>query len=527
MFHSIRWRLVGSYVFLAVVTVAVVGLLAMEIIKTATTQRETDELTASAEAIAHQAAPFIQLPVRPFPLSQLVRATAFLGNFRVRVLDAQRNPLADSGVPGDWNDMVWIAPPQGTDLLSTNSGSSGLVLPLDRHQTGTDHPDLSNLPPGTSTTVIRRSYSPWGGRISFDAPSTSNDKTGQALSTDLSKARSEVIVTVPVGTTQDLHGFVELSAGPNYSAEAMATTEQAFLWAGAGAALLAALIGLLMGSRLASPLRQLSVTASEMGSGDLAARSKIVSKDEIGELASTFNQMAGRLQTSFQQLAAERDALRRFIADASHELRTPITALKNFNALLLGAAASDPQAHEEFLAESQVQIDRLGWITQNLLNLSRIDAGLVQLDRTECDVGDLMQASAAPFKALSADKGIQLEIHLPDPPIRIDCDMARTELVLSNLLDNALKYTPCEGKVEMGTEQQIDEHVRLWVQDSGSGISAEDLPHIFERFYRGRNVTAPGSGLGLSIVASLVQAHGGKVWAESEHGQGARFIVEI
>jgi signal transduction histidine kinase len=523
MFHSIRWRLVASYVFLAVMTISVVGFLAIEIVQTTSNQREVDELEASAQAIAHQATNLIGQPLHPFPLSQLVRTTAFLGNFRVRILDAQHNAIADSGSPGEWNDMVWIAPPQGTDLLSPNSSTSGLVMPLDRQKSGTPSPDLSNLPPGTSTTVIRKSYSPWGGRISFDTI-TSGGATAQTG--DAAKPRSSVVVTAPVGSVQTPRGYVELSDGPNYTAEALATTQQAFMLAGAGAVLLAALLGLLMGSRLASPLRDLSTVAFEMG-GNLATRSKIRSKDEIGDLAKSFNQMADRLQTSFQQLGAERDALRRFIADASHELRTPITALKNFNALLQGPAIGDTAVQTEFLAESEVQIDRLQWITQNLLNLSRIDAGLVQLDRSDCDVADLMQAAAAPFKALAVDKGIQLNIHLPDPSFNVNCDHPRIELALSNLLDNAVKYTPSDGQIDMGAERLPAGRIRFWVLDSGQGIQEEDLPHIFERFYRGRNVSSPGSGLGLSIVASLVQAHGGKVWAESEHGMGAKFIVEL
>ncbi len=546
MFHSIRWRLVASYVLLAVMTISVVGFLAIEIVQTTSNQREVDEMQASAQAIARQAANLVNAAsqsspstssgqtsqtgqpaqqVRVFALTQLVRTTAFLGDFRVKILDAQHNAIADSGAPGEWNDMVWIAPPQGSDLLSPNTSSSGLMIPLDRRQTGTPSPDLSNLPPGTSTTVIRRSYSPWGGRISFEVLNPA-DKTIPAVDA-AAKPRSNVVVTATVGTADNPKGYVVLSDGPNYTAEALATTQQAFLLAGAGAVLLATLIGLLMGSRLASPLRHLSTVAVEMGAGNLATRSQVHSKDEIGDLAAAFNQMADRLQASFQQLGAERDALRRFIADASHELRTPITALKNFNALLLGPATGDSDAQAEFLAESEVQIDRLQWITQNLLNLSRIDAGLVQLDRTMCDVGEMMQVAAAPFKALAQDKGIQLTLHLPDPPIQVNCDHPRIELVLSNLLDNAIKYTPTDGQVDMGVEKLPAGHVRLWVQDTGNGIQEEDLPHIFERFYRGRNVSSPGSGLGLSIVASLVQAHGGRVWAESENGQGAKFIVEL
>lgn len=525
MFQSIRWRLVASFVFLAVVTVLVVGFLAVEIVRRYTYQRETAELQASAEAIARQAASMISPSVNPFGLSQLVRTTAFLGNVRVRILDARRNPLVDSGLPGEWNEMVWIAPAQGTELLSPETNSSGLVIPVDPNMSDTSRPSFqSTLPPGTSMTRIRQSRSPWGGRISFDSPQNGEKGTNRGAS--ISPERSDVVVMAPVGKSESPYGYVELSDGPNYSAEALDTTRQAFLFAGLGAGLLAAFIGIVMGSHLALPLHQLSDTADEMGRGNLAVRSQITSKDEIGTLASRFNQMAERLQASFTQLAKERDALRRFIADASHELRTPITALQNFNELLQGSAAEDPSAQAEFLSESQVQIERLGWITQNLLDLSRIDAGLVSLERSVCDVGELLQAAAAPFKSLMYEKGIQLLIELPDPAITVECDRARIELALSNLIDNAIKYSHLGSSVRIAASRE-GAHTYLSVADEGPGILPEDFPHIFERFYRGRNATGAGSGLGLSIVASIVQAHGGKVWAENLPGKGAKIIIEL
>jgi signal transduction histidine kinase len=124
------------------------------------------------------------------------------------------------------------------------------------------------------------------------------------------------------------------------------------------------------------------------------------------------------------------------------------------------------------------------------------------------------------------EKRIGLNLHFPEPGAVLNCDPVRIELALSNLLDNAIKYTPGGGTVEMGAEQS-GEKVRIWVKDTGSGISQEDLGHIFDRFYRGQNATGPGSGLGLSIVASMVQAHGGKVRCESEPGQGSCFVIEL
>jgi signal transduction histidine kinase len=118
-----------------------------------------------------------------------------------------------------------------------------------------------------------------------------------------------------------------------------------------------------------------------------------------------------------------------------------------------------------------------------------------------------------------------LDLNLPDPPFSFHCDRPRMELCLSNLIDNALKYTPAGGRVEIGGERD-GEHVRLWVQDTGPGISEEDLPRIFDRFYRSRTAVGSGSGLGLSIVNSLIQAHGGKVAVENRAEGGAKFIIE-
>jgi two-component system sensor histidine kinase BaeS len=289
---------------------------------------------------------------------------------------------------------------------------------------------------------------------------------------------------------------------------------------------MAVIVGLLVSRRLSAPLRELTQVAGRMSGGDLSTRAPVRGKDEIGQLAGKFNQMAERLETSFGELSAERDALRRFIADASHELRTPLTALKNFNTLLQGAAADDAAARAEFLAESELQLERLDWVTRNLLDLSRLDAGLVELDLAGQDTGELIQTAACGFKALAQEKEITLAILPPTPPLNLRCDRLRVELALSNLLDNALKFTPRGGQVELGAEQR-GQAARLWVRDSGPGIDPEDRPYIFDRFYRGRGSRAEGSGLGLAIVQSVVQAHGGQVAVESEPGAGSLFRIEL
>jgi signal transduction histidine kinase len=298
----------------------------------------------------------------------------------------------------------------------------------------------------------------------------------------------------------------------------------ALLFTGIGTILIAVVAGILVSRSLAEPVRALAESATRMSGGDLTVRAPSGGAGDIGQLADQFNRMAERLQASFSALSAERDALQRFIADASHELRTPITALHSFIELMQGPAANDSAARDEFLNESQVQVRRMEWITNNLLDLSRLDAGLIQLHQEECSLADLLQSAATAFLPTAQEKGIDLQISA-QPQVTVCCDTTRMQMVLSNLLDNALKFTPPGGNVVLRGETCAG-GVQISVRDSGSGISAEDLPHIFERFYRGKT-TEKGSGLGLSIVHSILQAHGGSIHVDSQPGQGSLFTLTL
>ncbi len=537
MFHSIRWRLVASFVGVTLLTVALIGVLSLSLIRQQIARQQADYLRTNADSIATQAEPLFLPRPNQFALQQLARTSAFLSNSHVRILDAGQAAVADSGQSATGTaEYLWLQPllELYPDLDASLFGGdpAAMVVPLEKDGTFSaglldeQQFSLSDLPAGTEYTVIRQEDTPWGARLVFDHRQV--EETFAASDADASNPApsSEQSVTQPIIVNDNIVGYVELSGSAAYSERAVETARRAMLLAGLGAALLAGLAALLVSRTLSAPLTGLAATATQMGAGDLSVRAPVRGKDEIGQLGQQFNLMAGRLEASFADLAAERDSLRRFIADASHELRTPITALKNFNELLQGAAAQDPAAASEFLQESGAQITRLEWITANLLNLSRLDAGLVQLDWQEEDARDLIEAAAAPFKVRAQEQGVRLIVTPPTPRVVCRCDPPRLEMALANLLDNAFKATPAGGEVRL-TAQASRDKVLFTVEDTGKGIAAADLPHVFERFYRGQNSDASGTGLGLAIVQSVLQAHGGAAQVASTLGVGSRFTLEL
>lgn len=338
--------------------------------------------------------------------------------------------------------------------------------------------------------------------------------------------QSTEMVSVPIVSGDVLLGFVELGRASDLVNEPLAAIRRALLIAAGASSLLAIAVGLVMSRTLTSPIQNLARAAAAMSSGDLTARAPVMGRDELAALSMQFNQMADALHGSFAALAAERDTLRRFVADASHELRTPITALRTFNELLQGPARGDHAAEAEFLAESHTQIARLEWITRNLLDLSRWDGGMATLSMTEVEVGEVVMNAVVPFRTLAQERQIELGVIVPDAPLVAFVDEPRLGLAVGNLLDNALKFTPDGGRVEVGVSDVAD-GLAIWVRDTGMGIGGDELPHIFERFYRSPRAVQAGSGLGLTIVDRIVRAHGATIDVQSAEGQGCCFTLRL
>src|SRR3954453_13759580 len=296
---------------------------------------------------------------------------------------------------------------------------------------------------------------------------------------------------------------------------------------------LSVVVSALMARRFTTPLRRLTGAARGLAGGDMTRRvppSELrAGPSELSELAVQFNAMADRLQESVEIIRRDRDRSRDFLADVSHELRTPLAALRTFNELLTEGAADDPAARNEFLESSGQQIERLDWLAQNLLELSKLDSGLVLLDLRPDDLRAAVESAVEQAEPSAERRGGSLVTDMPAVPVRVRHDPQRIGQVVANLVGNAVKFTPRGGRVTVGLRPRAD-GAELLVADTGVGIDTSELPHIFERFYRGsreNEARSSGSGLGLAIVRSIVDMHGGTVVVESQVGVGTRFIVDL
>lgn len=274
------------------------------------------------------------------------------------------------------------------------------------------------------------------------------------------------------------------------------------------------------------PLTTIEHTAAEIAAGDLSKRVENTAQGtEVGRLGQALNAMMERIEAAFDERRASENRLRRFIADASHELRTPLTSIRGYAELFRSGASRNPEDLAKSMRRIEEESTRMGSLVEEMLLLARLDQD-PQLEQSEVDLA-----------ALAADAVHDAQVVQPDRPIKIDSsgtvmvtgDEARLRQVASNLLSNALKHSPPDGPVRVIVTRSHGEAV-LQVADEGPGLEPEQAARVFDRFYRvdeARSRSDGGAGLGLSIVAAIVKAHGGRVWLETSPGAGARFFVAL
>ncbi|MGD0833542.1 MAG: HAMP domain-containing sensor histidine kinase [Candidatus Dormibacteria bacterium] len=292
---------------------------------------------------------------------------------------------------------------------------------------------------------------------------------------------------------------------------------------GAAMLLLALIIGLLLTGRTLRPLRRLTATAGRLAGGDLRARTQLLPRgDEVGQLATAFDHMADRIEGAFAAQSESEAKVRRFIADASHELRTPVTALSGYLEVLRRGAAHDQATLASALASMAREAERLRLLVTDLLTLARVDA---QGAHTAEDF------DVVPALGRLLDEGVpgmpeRLDRDLPPAPVVVRCDRTALTAIVRNLLVNACRYAP--GARQLWSVTNDGRRARIDAHDDGPGIPAADLPHVFERFYRGEKTRVRvegGTGLGLAIVQGLARAQGGDAAITSSEGAGTTVTV--
>jgi len=283
--------------------------------------------------------------------------------------------------------------------------------------------------------------------------------------------------------------------------------------------LIALIAGFLLSRSISRPIQELTKATRNMANGELGLQVTVRSRDEIGELARSFNQMSADLARSF-------NLRKQMTADIAHELRTPLT-------LILGHAEGVkdgvlPPSRENFEIIRE-EAERLEHLVRDLRTLSLADAGELLVDFQTVDVNALMSDVHTHYLTLFNQKRITLDLKLDTVILQAELDPGRFSQVLNNILNNALRYTPEGGHVELKT-QLTENRIQLSVKDSGEGVTSAEAQHLFDRFYRvdeSRTRNDGGSGLGLAIAKAIVEMHKGRIWAESEKGKGLKVIIEL
>jgi signal transduction histidine kinase len=339
-------------------------------------------------------------------------------------------------------------------------------------------------------------------------------QVGEQLS--INQYQSHVAITVNNKTV----GYVLVTGRPvrpnTFETRFLQRMSQSLILAALGAAVIAILLGLLLARSITRPIRDLTKAAKDMASGNLNQQVRVRSKDELGELTQAFNQMSVDLEHSNQ-------LRRQMTADIAHDLRTPLSVITGYLEGLKDGVIKPTLKRFTAMYEEAIYLQRL---VEDLRILSLADAGELSMNRQPVQLGDLINRLAESFQRQAELNQIQLRTTVDEPLPPVNIDPERMQQAMGNLVSNALRYTPAGGEILLSA-RQVDDHIQMEVKDSGKGIEANELAHIFDRFYRGdESRQEGGSGLGLAIAKSLIELQGGKISAASEgSGNGSVFTI--
>lgn len=293
---------------------------------------------------------------------------------------------------------------------------------------------------------------------------------------------------------------------------------------------MAMVLGYFLSSTVTERIDQLKNAAEKLAEGNLKTRVDVTGRDEVASLAVTFNQMAEQLQSADRR-QRELESLRRdLIAWVSHDLQTPLTSMRVILEALSDGVVEDPETVKRYLLTAQRDVRSLSSLIDDLFQMAQLDAGGFPLNQASASLSDLVSDTLESFTQLAKQQQVTIEGNVDSEVDPVRMDTQAIGRVLNNLIGNALRHTPANGRVSVWVRR--NKNIEVTVSDTGEGIRAEDIPHVFERFYRGdasrsRNQITGGAGLGLAIARGIVQAHGGEIKVESEIGKGTQFTFYL
>ena len=527
--NSIRWRLPASYGIVALLAALSLGSVMLIVLRNYYARQEREYLLGNALALQPILVQVLQSDTPKVLLQDQITGLAFLSQVQIRLFDSDRNVIADSGVP-DANRAVAVAGNRAWNMPFFSSESvsgpaddekqrmSIVIYSENTSDTMLFRKDVPFSGPAPQSDVILPvSASPYGYVFVERSPANPARRSSQIAKVQLTGSQGEPL------------GELEFSNGPSHGADVIASVTNAWFVASGFAVLVAAFAGWFMSKRVTHPVLALERATRQMEQGNFHARVHLPNErqQEFLSLANSFNGMAAQVEQTVT-------TLREFVADAAHELHTPLTALQTNielardETLAPGASAGENAAEQvRYLTRAHEQSQRLEALVQSLLDLSRIEAAEARSNFEELNLVQLVREIGEQFasRAEQAERAFHLDISTES--LYVSGNETQLRQVILNLLENAFKFTPRSGSISLLLKRSKDE-AQLTIRDFGIGIPPEDLSHLFERFHRGRNASEySGNGLGLAIVKAIVTRHGGTVAVQSEPGEGTQVDVSL
>jgi signal transduction histidine kinase len=482
MFTSLRARLIVSYIIIILICLVLVGLASIFLLSRFQARLVFSGLVDAAVPTAFRVYSLLQRDLTPVEIVKLLEEQAEKQEIRILLLTPRGQVLADT--QGDW------------------TGKQARVA-------------LDEIPKDPRTSYVH-------GRLTTPSGDTQLYVALQATPPRTAAESGESRLPV----------FVALLASPRRGLRTvLKDIASRFLQVGLVTLVISIILALLIARSIAKPLQRMTTATEEIARGNYDQTLGITSPDEVGRLAASFNTMAREVKTSRQ---AQRD----FVANVSHELKTPLTSIQGFSQAVLDGTADDEVNRRRAVEIISGEANRMSRLVDELLDLARLESGQVKMLREPVDLAKVLQACVEKFALQAREGNVELVLDAPALPL-VTGDKDLLAQVFTNLLANALKHTPPAGQVTVKAQEVTQKTrkkpdstsaVEITVTDTGAGIPPEDLEHIFERFYqvdKSRAGKDRGIGLGLTIAKQIVEAHGGTINVESVRDLGTKFTLSL